>query len=72
VTSVTYSKDNLRTLGRAIAGKEGVEDFELTRSDWLAAQARDWTQIWRLPALFIAVWFVVFLLLGRNPKEDNT
>ena len=71
VTSVTYSKDDLRTLGRRIAGKdqEGMEDFSLTRKDWLAAQAHDWTQIWRLPALCILACFVIFLLLGRDPKD---
>jgi len=69
VTSVTYTKDDLRALGRAIAGKTDQEDFSLTRSDWIADQAHDWTQIWRLPAIFIFVCFLVFFLLGRDPKD---
>jgi len=67
VTSVTYAKDDLRALARDIAGKD---DFSLDRSNWLAAQARDWTQIWRLPAMFIFVWFVIFFIFGRDPKEE--
>jgi hypothetical protein len=68
VTSVTYYRDDLRSLGRAIAG---TDDFELTRSNWLAAKAHNWEQIWRVPALFIFVWFVVFFIFGRDPKEEG-
>ena len=71
--SVRYTRDDLKQLGRAVAGKnvDGVEDFSLTREDWLTTRAHNWTQIWRLPALFIAVWFVVFFLLGRDPKDEG-
>jgi len=68
VTSVTYYRDDLVSFGRAIAG---TDDFSLTRDHWLAAQARDWAQIWRVPALFIFVWFVVFFVFGRDPKEGE-
>jgi len=68
MTSVRYTKDDLKALGKAIAGKE---NFELTRADWFAAQAHDWKKIWQLPAIFIAGCFVVFLLLGRNPKDND-
>ena len=67
VTSVTYAKDDLRTFAKDIAG---TDDFSLDRSDWFAAQAHNWTQIWRLPAFFICVWFVVFFIFGRDPKDD--
>ena len=66
VVSVQYTKDDLKRLATEIGG----ENFSLTRSDKLAALAHDWAKIFRLPAIFIAVCFVVFLLLGRNPKEE--
>ena len=61
---VQYTKEDLKTLAVGIAGKD---DFSLTRDDWLAAQARNWRQIFHIPAIFVAVCFVVFLLLGRDP-----
>jgi len=66
VVSVQYTKDDLKRLATEIGG----ENFSLTRSDKLAALAHDWAKIFRLPAILIAVCFVVFLLLGRNPKEE--
>ena len=66
VVSVQYTKDDLKKLATEIGG----ENFSLTRSDKLAALAHDWTKIFRLPAILIAVCFVVFLLFGRNPKEE--
>ena len=68
VTSVQYSKDDLKAFGKAVTGKD---EFSLTRSDWFVAQAHDWKQIWQIPAVFIACCFVIFLLLGRNPKEEE-
>ena len=65
--TVQYKKDDMKELGKKIADKD---DFSLTRSDWLAAQAHDWQTIFRLPAILIAACFVVFLLLGRNPKDN--
>ena len=65
--NVQYTNEDLKNLCIKIAGKE---DFELTRDDWLAAQAHDWKQIFRLPAFLIAACLLVFLLLGRNPKEE--
>ena len=64
---VQYVKGDLKAFSAAISGKE---DFSLTRSDWLAAQARDWKQIFRIPAILIAACFVIFLVLGKSPKEE--
>lgn len=78
-TSVQYTKDDLKALGKAIAAipcptcghAEVKDDFKLTRSDWLAAQAKDWKKIFQLPAICIAACFVIFLLLGREPKDNE-
>ena len=32
-------------------------------------QKHDWAAIYRVPAIFIAVFFVIFLILGREPKD---
>ena len=66
VASVEYTKEDLKALAKDIAGKE---DFSLSRSDWLAAQAHDWRKIWQLPALCILGCFLIFFLLGRDPKD---
>jgi hypothetical protein len=66
--NVHYKKDDLKKLAAEIAGKD---DFSLTRTDWLAAQAYDWTTIYRMPAIFIAICCLIFLLLGREPKENS-
>jgi hypothetical protein len=47
------------------------DDFSLTRTNWLAAQSADWEKIFRYPAFFIAVFFVLFLILGREPKGEE-
>jgi uncharacterized protein YecE (DUF72 family) len=77
--NVQYTKDDLKKLAARIAAwkedKKNIDgskkDFSLTRSDWLEAQARNWTMIWCVPAILITACFVVFLLLGRNPKEET-
>jgi hypothetical protein len=65
--SVEYQRSDLKDLGKKIAK---ADDFSLTRDQWLAARSHNWEQIWLIPAILISVCFVVFLLLGRNPKEE--
>ncbi|MDR3183049.1 MAG: MFS transporter [Planctomycetaceae bacterium] len=67
--TVKYSKDDLKQLGAKMAG--GSEDFSLDRKAFLAAKAQDWKTIFTLPAVFIAVFFLVFLFFGREPKEET-
>jgi len=66
--NVAYTKETLTALAAGIAG---TDDFSLTRDDWLAAQARNWQQIFRIPAFFMLIWFVVFLVFGRNPDDKE-
>jgi hypothetical protein len=65
--SVQYVPADLKDLGKKITGKD---DFSLTRDGWLAAQAHNWQRIFLLPAILISGCFVIFLLLGRNPKDE--
>jgi hypothetical protein len=70
---VQYTQADLTNLARDVA--EAVEkdssNFELTRADWLKAQAKDWTIIYGYPAVFILVFFVIFAIFGREPKEEK-
>jgi len=66
--TVEYTRDDLIAFGRTIAG---TDDFSVDRSQWLAAQAHNWTLIWHVPALFIFVCFLIFFILGRDPKEET-
>ncbi len=65
--TVHFTKADLKKTAASIAGDE---NFSLTRQDWLAAQAHDWKMIFAIPAAFIGVFFVIFLLLGRDPDAD--
>jgi len=73
--TVQFNRDDLKALGRIMATCPHcgavVEDFSLTRSDWLAAQSHDWKKIFQLPAILIAICFVIFLVFGRDPKEEK-
>lgn len=66
--TITYTREDLKKLGSTISGKE---DFSLNRKDWLAAQARDWKMIFTIPAVFIGVFFLIFLFFGKNPGKDE-
>lgn len=67
---VTYDKGKVVETFAVVREKLGKPvDAEITREEWLQVQAYDWRQIWILPAIWIAVCFVLFLLLGKNPTE---
>ena len=68
VVTVQFTRDSLKAFAREVARTDG--DFSLSREDWLAAQARDWSQIYIVPAFIIAGCFFLFLVFGREPKDD--
>jgi len=65
--TVRYTRGDLRRMAIEIA--DGDEHFELTREDWQAAQTRDWMTILLYPGIFVAVFFVLFLVFGRGKAE---
>lgn len=70
INGVEYVKTDLEKTFRKITGKtEG--DFEVARKDYLAVQAYNWKGILQPPAIFIAVFFVLFLLFGKNPDKEK-
>lgn len=74
LNGVTYTKENLETIFGKIAEMSKSTDGSVTHAQWLAAQANDWKMIFRLPAAFIGVFFLLFLALGKDPvvaKKDD-
>ena len=79
--NVQFTKDDLKRLGRAVAIKDvsilddfsstRTDDFTLTREEWLSTRAHGWRSIWQLPALCILGCFLIFFLLGRDPKDKT-
>jgi hypothetical protein len=70
IGAIEYSKTDLEKTFRKIADKaEG--DFEVARRDYLAVQAYNWKGILQPPAIFIAVFFVLFLLFGKDPDKGK-
>ncbi|MDR1925913.1 MAG: MFS transporter [Planctomycetaceae bacterium] len=69
VASVHYTKENLKEICEKIAA--GKTDYSLTRKDWLASQARDWKNIFTIPAIFIGIFFLAFLIFGQSPKDKK-
>lgn len=70
IGGVEYSKTDIEKTFRKIAEKtEG--DFTVTRKNYLAVQAYNWKGILKPPAIFIAVFFVLFLLFGKNPDKGK-
>ncbi len=69
---VTYSKADLEQIFRDIAKHKNPEikdaDIAVSRSEWLSVQSRDWRGILMIPAIFVAVFAVVFLVLGKDPE----
>ena len=47
------------------------DKIELTRDQWLRAQANDWKPIWMYPAIVLAVIFVLFFV-GFHDKTEET
>lgn len=64
-----FSKDEITKLLAAmrVSGYESV-----TRDEYFAVQANDWKFIWTIPAFWIGACFVVFMIFGREPKEEET
>jgi nucleoside transporter len=70
IGNTEYSKSDLEKTFRKIAYKpEG--DFEIARKDYLAVQAYNWQGILKAPAIFIAVFFALFLLFGKDPDKGK-
>ena len=74
----TFTGDDLTSNFKAIAawkaGKQPDElgdDWQLTRDDYIAAQRTDWARVFFIPSLFIFAVAAVFLILGKEPKEED-
>ncbi len=73
-----FTGDDLTSNFMAIAawkaGKQTDElgdDWQLTRDDYIAAQRADWARVFFIPSLFIFAVAGVFLIFGKEPKEED-
>ncbi|MDR1485209.1 MAG: MFS transporter [Planctomycetaceae bacterium] len=69
VVTVQYKKEDLKKICEIIAA--GKQDYSLTRKDWLAAQSVGWKNIFTIPAAFIGIFFLIFLIFGQSPKDEE-
>lgn len=67
--TVQYKKEDLKKICETISA--GKQDYSLTRKNWLNAQAFGWKNIFTIPAAFIGVFFLIFLIFGQSPKDTN-
>ncbi len=72
--SAVLSKEQLTSLFTQVQSKltgQDVkpEEIKLDRQQYLQAQTNDWAKIFMVPAVMMAVAFIVFLLFGKNPKD---
>lgn len=72
----TYLRDDMVSIFKRIDGlnKKGTaseDEISLTRNDWLAAQACNWTPIWFWPSIAIFVVLVVFVFASRKGPEEG-
>jgi MFS family permease len=65
---VQYKKEDLKKVCEKIAGKP---EYSLTRKDWLAAQSVNWKNVFTIPAIFISIFFLIFLIFGQLPKDNE-
>jgi len=70
IGETTFKKDDLAKLFKEIKKVEG-EEFAIERREYLAAQAYNWKGILLPPAGYIAVFFILFVLLGKTPVEGK-
>ncbi len=75
----SYAKADLEAVLKEMSGTVLAKsnppqqnDYGFSRTAYLQAQAHNWKGILLGPAAFIAVFFVLFLLFGKNPEAKNT
>ncbi|MDR2643598.1 MAG: MFS transporter [Planctomycetaceae bacterium] len=69
IVTVKYKKVDLKKICNKISANK--PDYSLTRKDWLAAQAVGWKNIFTIPAIFIGIFFLIFLIFGQSPKDEE-
>jgi hypothetical protein len=64
---VFFSPEDLKFIFTQVAEKSGSKDGSVTHAQWMDVQAKNWKMIWYVPAAIIGVFFVFFLVLGKDP-----
>ena len=78
--TITYTQEDMLNIARNFTalktGKKADEikdeDISLSRDDWFAAQARDWKMVFLIPSAFVGIFFLLFLVLGKDPDAKKS
>lgn len=54
-----------------VNGKQPEGEFEIARKDYLGVQSYNWKGILTGPAIYISIFFVLFLIFGKNPEKGT-
>lgn len=69
--NTVYDKESLLVGFDKVVEFSGSKDGTITRTDWLKAQTADWKFIWYFGAVWIAIFFLAFLVLGKDPGAET-
>lgn len=75
-SDIKYTKEDLIGVFREVAKVKNpsVQDEQISvdlNADWLSAQSRVWSKMLVVPSIFCGVFALLFLVLGKDPKDDE-
>ena len=76
-TAVTFTKADVEDIFGQIAKHVAGSDVDsskisVSRKDWLGAQMRGWNKILWHPIILVGIFFLIFLILGKDPEEKKS
>jgi hypothetical protein len=73
IGDVEFAKSDFEKVFKMIV-KHNTDDgdFSITRQQYLDAQSSNWHNLFLIPALWIAIFAVIFALFGKEPGKENT
>jgi nucleoside transporter len=71
IGSVKFAKGDFEKVFRKIVKVDSGE-FSITRQEYLDAQSSNWRNLFLVPSIWIAIFAVIFAILGREPGKEKT
>lgn len=69
INDVPYTRTDIDAVLRKIADVGSDADYEVTRAKYLDAKAHKWKQILFPAVIWISIFFVIFLIFGKDPDK---
>ena len=69
IGETVYTKADIDAMLRAVAKAASDADYSIVRVDYLAAKAHKWKQILFPAVVWISIFFVIFVLFGKDPVK---